>query len=156
MQPMLPAPGLTHVFDLAVEVAQPVTIGETGSGIRRIIDITGGTLSGPELSGAIRPGGADFQIIRANGLAELTALYSIELSDGAQVYVENRGIRFGPKMEIDKLMRGEPADWTQIYFRCAPRFETAAPQHQWLMTHLFIGAGIREPRGVRLSIFKVE
>ena len=40
--------------------------------------------------------GADFQIIRPNELIELEAKYAFETDDGAVIYVENKGIRFGP------------------------------------------------------------
>ncbi len=49
------------------------------------------------IKGTIFPVGADFQIIRPNGLTELEAKYAFEIDDGAVVYIENIGIRFGPK-----------------------------------------------------------
>ena len=49
--------------DLHVLVAAPIEAGQiTGlnsRGLRRIIPITGGTLTGPSLQGRILPGGAD-------------------------------------------------------------------------------------------------
>ena len=103
-------PVLEHVCDLAVRVAVPLAIGDTGAGVRRVVDILGGTVTGPRLRGRIRPGGADFQIIRADGAAELHARYVIEAADGALVYVENTGIRGGPAEALARLNRGEPVD----------------------------------------------
>jgi hypothetical protein len=68
-----PTPSLEHAFDVAVQVAVPLAIGDVGTGVRRVVDILGGDVSGPRLSGRIRPGGADFQIIRPSGMAELHA-----------------------------------------------------------------------------------
>jgi hypothetical protein len=149
-------PTLEHVFDVAARVAPPLAIGETGPGLRRIVDILGGDVSGPRLSGRIRPGGADFQLIRATGLTELHARYVIEAADGALIYVENSGIRFGAPNALEKLNRGEPVDPALIYFRTAPRFETAAPAHRWLTEHLFIATGIRRPDRVELQVFCVR
>jgi hypothetical protein len=151
----LEPPGLVHVFDLAVEVAAPLAIGETGGGLRRIVDIRGGTVSGPRLSGRIRPGGADFQVIRASGVAELHARYVIEAADGALVYVENTGIRSGPAEALVRLNRGEPVDPAHIYFRSTPRFETAAPALRWLTEHVFLATGARRPDTVELRVFLV-
>ena len=50
-----PAPGLRHALHLDVEVGAPVEVGATAAGIRRLVPITGGTVSGPLLSGRILP-----------------------------------------------------------------------------------------------------
>ena len=89
------AMNLEHICDVAVKVAKPFEIGDVGTGERRIINIDGGTISGPKFNGRVLPGGADFQIIRPNGFTILEARYAIEADDGALVYVENNGVRFG-------------------------------------------------------------
>lgn len=149
------APALVHVGDLAVIVGTPREVGETGAGQRRVIDILGGTVSGPRLSGRILPGGADYQVIRASGLTELHARYVVELDDGAVVYVENTGLRFGPAAALEKIRRGEPVDPALIYFRTVPRFETAAADYAWLGQHIFVASGIRRPDRVELSVYQV-
>ena len=148
-------PDLVHVADLSVSVGPRVEIGEMGVGRRRVIDILGGTVSGPRLTGRIRPGGADYQMIRPGGLTELHARYTLELDDGTLVYVENSGLRFGAAADLDRISRGEPVDPARIYFRTAPRFETAAPAYAWLGQHLFVGAGARRPDRVELRVFQV-
>ena len=149
-------PVLEHVADLTISVATPIEVGETGLGHRRVIPITGGTASGAKLSGRILAAGADFQMIRADGLAELEAKYVIEFDGGARVYIENIGLRHGPPEAMERLRRGEPVDPALIYFRTAPRFETASPEHQWLMRHLFIGLGARHPDRVELAVWMVK
>ncbi len=151
----MPIPlALEHVFDLRAHVGKPLEFGDTGLGERRIIDVTGGTVTGPRLQGRVRPG-ADFQIIRANGLTELHARYVIEADDGALIYVVNDGIRFGPRDALDKLKRGEPVDPALIYFRSVPRFEVAAAKHAWMMESIFVGTGARRPDAVELSVYRV-
>lgn len=145
---------LEHVCDISVDVAKPLEIGDTGLGERRIIDITGGRITGPRLNGRVRPG-ADFQIIRPNGLTVLHARYVIEADDGALIYIENDGLRFGPKAALDKIKRGEPVDPALIYFRSVPRFETASPAHAWLMQSIFVCSGVRTPKTVELSVYRV-
>lgn len=127
-----------------------------GLGQRRVIAIIGGTVSGALGPGRILPGGADYQIIRPDGLTELHARYLVELASGARVYVENTGLRFGPAEALERLRRGEPVDPALIYFRSAPRFETSAPELRWMQRHLFVATGARRPDRVELSVFKVE
>ncbi|WP_163279680.1 DUF3237 family protein, partial [Enterobacter hormaechei] len=90
----------------------------------------GGTVEGAGIRGRVLPGGADFQVIRPSGLTELQARYVIETQDGALVYVENNGLRFGPPEALERIRRGEPVDPALIYFRSTPRFETAAPAYR--------------------------
>lgn len=152
---LVASPALEHVFDASIAVAAPIEIGETGLGRRRVIAITGGEILGPHLAGRVRPGGADYQIIRPSGLTELHARYVVETWSGALVYVENSGIRVGPAEALDRLRRGLPVDPALIYFRSAPRFETATSDLAWLTTSLFVASGARHPDRVILSVFKV-
>lgn len=148
-------PGFAFIGQVDVAVAPPQLIGAGPTGERRVIPILGGTLSGPRLAGTILPGGADYQLIRADGVAEIEARYTIRLDDGALVYVVNRGLRHAAPEDMARLMRGEPVPPERVYFRTAPAFETAAAQHAWLMRSLFLGLGERRPDAVRIRIFAV-
>ena len=78
-------------------------LGATPLGRRRVIPITGGRFSGERLSGRVLPGGADWQVIRADGVADLDARYTLETADGALIYVRNKGYRHGPDEVIKRL-----------------------------------------------------
>jgi len=54
-----------------------------------------------------------------------------------------------------RVTRGEPVDPAEVYFRSAPRFETAEPAYQWLTRPLFLVADARYPDRVALSVFEV-
>jgi hypothetical protein len=84
------------IFRLRCEVAEILSLGPTPYGERRIINILGGPVEGPRLSGRILPGGADWQIIRQDGVADLKARYTIETVAGARVLVASDGMRHGP------------------------------------------------------------
>ena len=144
-----------YVFSLAIKVGAPIVAGDLGHGIRRIIPITGGEVFGPGIKGTIFPCGADFQIIRPNGLTELEAKYGFEMDDGAIVYIENVGIRFGPKALLDRIAKGETVDPALIYFRSVPKFETGAEKYRWLMQNLFVGVGARHPDRVEIDVHQV-
>ena len=144
---------LDFAFAARVTVAPAVELGVTPIGRRRIIPITGGTVEGPRLCGRVLPGGADWQIIRADGTAELEARYTLEAADGALVSVVNRGYRHGPPEVMARLFAGEPVDPASYYFRCSPTFETAAPAYQWLNRTVFLGSGVRHPDAVEIQIY---
>ncbi|WP_441243181.1 DUF3237 domain-containing protein [Tardiphaga sp. 768_D3_N2_1] len=144
-----------YVFSLSIKVGTPIVVGDLGYGIRRVIPVLGGSVQGEGIKGTIHSGGADFQVIRPDGFTELEAKYAFELDDGAVVYIENIGVRFGPKDALDRIARGEAADPALIYFRSVPKFETGHPRYRWLMQNLFIGVGARHPDRVELAVHQV-
>jgi Protein of unknown function (DUF3237) len=152
---MVPALQTRYVFSLVIQVGAPIVAGDFGHGVRRIIPILGGEVRGEGINGTILPCGADFQTIRASGLTELEAKYAFEMDDGAIVYIENIGIRFGPKELLDRIAKGESVDPALIYFRSVPKFETGAEKYRWLMENLFIGVGARHPDRVVIDVHQV-
>ncbi|GJG94431.1 DUF3237 domain-containing protein [Cupriavidus pauculus] len=154
-------PTLEHIGDFSLQVAPPTEVGATPLGQRRVIPILSGTVRGPRLNGHILPGGADFQLIRHSDgddvtTADIEARYVLETDDGARIYIVNAGVRSGSAPVIARLNRGETVDPSEIYFRTAPRFETAAPRYRWLMQHLFVASGARYPDRVELRYFLVR
>jgi hypothetical protein len=152
---MAPLLETKYVFTITANIGPVTSAGEIGSGIRRIIPITGGEVKGEGINGKVCPFGADFQIIRPNELIELEARYAFETDDGAVVYVENKGLRFGPIDLLQKLKRGEPVDPRLIYFRTVPKFETGAAKYRWLMENLFIGSAARHAARVVIDVHQV-
>jgi uncharacterized protein DUF3237 len=151
---MAPALQTKYVFTITARIGEVTTAGDVGHGVRRIIPIVGGEVHG-EINGKVCAFGADFQIIRPNELIELEAKYAFETDDGAVVYVENKGLRFGPVELLQKLKRGEPVDPKLIYFRTVPKFETGAEKYRWLMEHLFIGSAARHADRVVIDVHMV-
>jgi hypothetical protein len=151
---MAPALQTKYVFTITAHIGSVTSVGDIGHGVRRIIPITGGEVHG-EINGKVCPFGADFQIIRPNELIELEAKYAFETDDGAVVYVENRGVRFGPVELLRRLKRGEPVDPQLIYFRTVPRFETGAAKYRWLMESLFVGSAARHADRVVIDVHQV-
>ena len=143
-----------YVFTITARIGEVTSAGDIGHGVRRIIPIVGGDVQG-DITGKVLAFGADFQIIRPNELIELEARYAFETDDGATVYVENKGIRFGPLDLLQKLKRGEPVDPKLIYFRTAPRFETGHPNYRWLMESLFVASAARHADRVVIDVHRV-
>jgi|SRR5579872_5912517 len=149
-------PQLSFVMELRVNVGTPVEIGDVPGGRRRIIAIDGGTFEGPDVRGTVRAGGADWQIIRGDGVTELEARYTLETDAGELIYVRNAGIRHAPAGVMQKLLAGDPVDPSLVYFRTVPVFETSTARLQWLTRAIFLAAGERHPRDVVIRVWRVE
>jgi Protein of unknown function (DUF3237) len=152
---MTPTISTKYVFTITALVDAVTLAGDIGYGVRRIIPITGGEVRGETVNGKVLPLGADFQFVRPNELIELEAKYAFETDDGATIYVENKGIRFGPLELLERLKRGEMVDPSLIYCRTVPRFETGAEKYRWLMEHIFVGSAARHPDRVVVDVFQV-
>jgi hypothetical protein len=149
------APPLEFIFAAAVTIDTPQDLGAFNKGRRRIVPITGGEFSGPELRGTVLPGGADWQLIRHDGVAELEARYTLQTDDGAAIHVRNLARRHGPAEVMEALAAGRPVDPGSYYFRGATFFETVADRYAWLGRHIVVCSGEREPARVNLSFYKV-
>lgn len=148
-------PELEFAFEVLVEVADPLVVGNLHNGTRRIVDILGGTFKGSGMKGRILPGGADWQIIRDDGFTDIDARYTLETDKKQLIYVSNIGIRHAPPEVIKRLNKGEVVDQSKIYFRAVPKFETSAPELEWLMKSIFIATGERYPNGVVIRFWRV-
>src|SRR5947207_15776592 len=95
----------TPIFTIHAELGEIRSFGQTPYGERRVIDILGGRVEGPRLKGKILPG-ADWQIVRPDGVTDLTARYGIETDDGARIFVRSDGLRNGAPGVVDRLARG--------------------------------------------------
>ena len=143
------------IFVITSTLAGIQKLGNTPYGERRIINILGGTVEGEKLKGKVLPGGADWQIVRADGVVHLTARYTVETETGGQILVNSEGYRHGPPEVMARLARDETVDRSLYYFRAFMRFETADPQAAWLNRILAVGYGARENRAVRLDVHEV-
>lgn len=150
------APGLVLAFEAHVLLGTPLEVGQVPRGRRRVIPIVGGTFEGPGLKGRVLSGGADWQIVRDDGLAELDTRYALETDKGQVVYVQNAGIRRAPPEITAQLLAGQPVNPALVYFRTVPTFETAAPDLQWLTRSVFVGTGERNPSDVVIRFWRVE
>lgn len=126
-----------------MRIGELLRIGPSSHGLRQLIPITGGEVSGPMLDGEIVPGGADWQLVRPDGVVELDARYTVRASDGALIHVRNRGIWHG--------LGGAP------YVRTTPHFEAPLDgPHAALNQAIFVGTvALAPPAGVHVTFFRV-
>jgi len=144
------------IFRIHCEVANILDLGQAPFGHRRVVNLLGGTVSGPKLSGRIVPGGADWQIMAADGALDIHARYVIESGTGALIQVDSRGVRNGPPDVMARLGRGEDVDPSLYYFRTVMRFETGHPRAAWLNRILALAKGAREKNAVKLDVYEVR
>jgi len=152
----LPHPRLTRIFRLEASLGEPLDLGQSAQGRRRIVPLTGGTFAGPELNGTLLPGAsADWQIVLPDGTALGDVRFTLRTSGGDLLYVQSRGVRHGSAEVLARLGRGEDVDPGEYIFRSAIQIETSAPALDWLNKGVFISVAGRQPAGVIYEVYLV-
>ena len=125
-------------------------------GRRRIVPLTGGTFSGPELNGVLLPGAsADWQVVPADGTALGDIRYTLQTDGGDLLYVQSRGVRHGSAEVLARLARREDVDAGEYTFRTTTQIDTAAPELGWLNKGVFVSVGGRSAGGVIYETYLV-
>ena len=121
-----PAPEARLAWEAQVDIGERQSLGQGPRGERFIVPILGGRFEGPRLRGTVLPGGADRQLLRADGVKELDALYELQTDDGAVITVRNRVL-------IDE--NATPGR----YARSVLQLSAPAGPHDWLNRRVFVG-----------------
>ncbi|GAA3549416.1 DUF3237 domain-containing protein [Nonomuraea rosea] len=136
-----------------VDLDPILDLGDSHWGRRRVINIVGGTFDGPRLSGAVLPGGADWQIVHADGTISVDTRYTLRTHDDAHLYISTSGVRHGTPEVLARLAQGEAVDPSEYYFRLFCRFETGDERYLWLNRTLAVASAARTAAAVRYDAY---
>ena len=143
------------LMNIAADVGELLSMGGGPLGERRVVAITGGTFEGPQLRGTVVPGGADWQIVRADGALDIDARYVLRTEAGALIRVVSQGYRHGPPEVLAALGRGEEVPADKYYFRTVMRFETGGAGLDWLNRTIAVASAERKARRVLLQAWRL-
>jgi hypothetical protein len=156
MSNALPEPRLMKILRLEASLGEALDVGSVPQGRRRIVPLTGGTFTGPELNGRLLPGGsADWQMVLPDGTALGNIRYTLQTDDGHLLYVRSRGVRHGRPEVLARLGRGEEVDASEYVFRTTTQIETQVSDLDWLNKGVFISVGGRRSGRVMYEIYLV-
>jgi hypothetical protein len=156
MSNRLPEPRLTKILRLEASLGEALDVGNVAQGRRRIVPLTGGTFSGPQLNGTLLPGAsADWQIVLPDGTALGDVRYTLQTDHGDLLYVRSQGVRHGAPDVLARLGRDEDVDASEYVFRTSTQIETAAGDFDWLNKGVFISVAGRQPGGVIYETYLV-
>jgi hypothetical protein len=136
-----------HVFDVRINFDKRWKMGPLpGGGEQGYTSVgTDSLVYGPRLNGRVVDySGADYALVRSDGVIELEAHYMLEADDGTRIYIHNRGYVHGPLKVTDHATGKQVA--IGAYFRCTPVFRAPAGPHEWLNRTVFVGVGRRQPK----------
>jgi steroid delta-isomerase-like uncharacterized protein len=153
---MVPAtwPPMELLYTITMD-AEVHDIGMTPCGHRRVVVVKGGTFEGPKLKGTVLPGGGDWLVERADGSRALDVRITLRTDDAALIYAHYPGRFYCEPAVTQRLLRGDPVDPSEDYFRTAPFFETASPKYGWLNRIMAVGIGTRAPTTVSYTVYVI-
>jgi hypothetical protein len=143
------------LMTLQVVVMGPQRVGAGPHGTRVTVPIASGRFEGPRLRGKVLPGGADWTLLREDGVLELDLHVTLETDDGALIDMRSLGLRHGRPEVMAALTRGDRVDPADYYFRAAPRFETGHPGYAFVNQLVAVAIGDRRPEGPVYTIDEI-
>ncbi|HZM44697.1 MAG TPA: DUF3237 domain-containing protein [Burkholderiales bacterium] len=145
-----------YLMRMSADLDDPLVVLEGPVGTRRILYAKRGTFSGARLRGDLLPGGGDWVLQRADGIAALDIRFVLRTDDGELIYVTCGGIfDISPELR-ERIRAGGEADPSEYYFRTAITFETGADRYRWLNRLLAVGVGRRTSAGMVTEVFAIR
>lgn len=134
------SPLLHPVMTITARIAEGEVVGKCVDGYRVNYPIIGGHFSGPLLRGEVLSGGADWFLLRQDGVGDLDARYQLRTHDGVLINIHNTGLltltERGRELEAQGIW---PIPASEYSCTCNPRFQVAEGPLSWLTQHVFIG-----------------
>ncbi|WP_437805500.1 DUF3237 domain-containing protein [Sorangium sp. So ce1078] len=130
------------VFRATLQLGETHDVGTTQFGRRRLLDVTGGTLTGDEIQATFLTGGMELELTLSNGSVELEEINILRASDGTLIYLRSCGVA--------------PAGDAVV--RVVPDFEVPnSSSLAWLNTGKFAGTRVVDAAAgtVQLDIYDI-
>lgn len=155
--PQIPVPRFEYAFTVRLGLGRVIYLKPTNQGATRAaVYLTEGTFEGPRIGGRVLPAsGADWPLMRPDGVIDFDARYMLEAEDGTPIYMQNRGFRWGPPEVMQALREHKPVDTSLYYMRTCPKFDVPEGPHDWLSRHVFVGIGDKTPEGNAIHYYQV-
>ncbi|KAK0649775.1 hypothetical protein B0T16DRAFT_389762 [Cercophora newfieldiana] len=125
-------PPLTYLYSVNLTFGDPILIGQVPYGKRDLLTISGGSFSGPKLTGKV-VGGLDWGLTDSKGVFSPDAIYVLQTNDNATIAVFEKG--YAPNVHI--------------------LFETSSPKYAWLNPVVAYAGGGPFEGGVALDVWQI-
>lgn len=139
---------------LAVDFPATTVIGDTPAGSRRIAPVTGGTFVGERLRGTVQPG-ADWAIVRPDGVLVIDVRLTLRTDDGAAIFLRYAG-RFSASPDaMARFRKGILLDASEYSLVITATLECGDERYRWLNDVVAVGTGRQTVTGPVYSLFEI-
>jgi hypothetical protein len=148
-------PKLELLATVRADLKEPLDIGATPYGTRRIYDVKGGSFEGPRLKGQVLPSGAVWLLVGPDGVGRLDVRATLQTDDGALIYTHYHGIIVLDETVAERLAEGGETQFGEAYFMTQPRYETGDSRYAWLNAAVCVAQGRVLQNAVEYRVFHV-
>ena len=146
------------LFDMVVDLHPKLNFGAGPLGTRVYFGSAGGSFEGPDVRGAVLPGGGDWTLFRPDGVMTLDVRLGLRTDDGELIHMTYGGRWIVPaelRAALADLDKRHTIDPSRYYFRTNPMFETGSKRYAWLNDAVCVGSGYLIEGGVAYRVFRV-
>jgi hypothetical protein len=79
-------------FTITLDISATHDVGNTPYGHRRLLDVSGGTITGDRLTGSVETRGLEYELTLANGVVEYQGINILKTGDGSRIFVRSCGV----------------------------------------------------------------
>jgi len=79
-------------FTITLDIRAEHEVGNTPYGYRRLLDVSGGTITGDRLQGSVLTGGLEYELELSNGVMEYQGINILDTGDGSRIFVRSCGV----------------------------------------------------------------
>jgi hypothetical protein len=139
---------------LTVDFAGMTSIGQTPTGLRRIVPVSGGTFTGERLNGIVLPGN-DWIINRPDGVMVIDVRLTLQTDDGAMIYMTYQGRFLAAPDVMARFAKGVQLKPQEYSLAMTAKFECGDERYAWLNNVVAVGTGEQTATGPVYSIFEI-
>ena len=115
-------------FSYTAELAEPQIVGPGPYGLRQVLAVTGGKVTGNRFSGTAAPGGGDWLLAGDDGYGRLDVRAQFYTDDGAVIYMSYQGLVEVNEAAAGALGGGDSGtDFGDHYFVTTPDWNPETP-----------------------------
>ena len=149
---------MNHLMTLSLDVNTKAsqTIGRIKQATRLIVPIASGHFSGERLNGKILPGGADWVLLRDDGVMEIDVRLVLETIESALIYLTYQGRFIASQSVMARMQAGEEISPDEYSLAVTARFESGHPDFLWVNDAIVIATGIQSGFNPTYEFFSIS
>lgn len=150
-------PALEHLFDLHADLHAAQSLGRTPVGVRNIVPLKSGRITGPKLNGELLgEAAADWSTFRTDGSMQIDVRLTIKTDDGALIYCNYGGLIVAEPAVAAQLFSGQDVPLRDYYQYITPVFLTGDERYAWLNQVVSVGRGRVLPGAVEYRVWALR
>ncbi len=138
---------LEHEFTYRTAVIGPHIVGDGPLGCRHCYEMVDGVVEGARLNGRTLGSGADWMLVRKDGLMRMDVRIQLRTDDGATLLARYGGPARSSERMRAALATGESTGFEDQAIQTAWRLECGDPRYAWVNEAIFVGEGRVLPAG---------